>query len=165
MKIKEKVLKRVNGHTYNNENARKNMHKAYNRCYVLAKENGKIITIKKSKRGVKGEIKKLQNQSYYDEYRQKMVNRYNGEQAVEIVLDELLDINNKQLWYNTIRNDIIMSRQGEILYYDNYKSKIDNIDIEEMVLKMIREFNETGGLTLIQELENEFVNLRELRYD
>lgn len=166
-KAKELLLKRANAHIITNLELRENSHSRWERCFVILNSKGEIRGAKPTKRGSESKKNELEAISYYDDYRQKMVEPNKNSLAIERVdLSELLPLDSEQLWYNTMWNEYKQLGGGSFnfkkFYYIIEKHNL-NFNLKNEVFR-IGEEAQKGSFAILKSFERNKIDLRDLDY-
>ena len=164
-KARELLLKRANAHIITNLELRENSHSRWERCFVVLNSKGEIRGVKATKRGAKSKKNELEAISYYDDYRQKMVEPNRNSLAVERVdLGELLPLDSEQLWYNTLWNEYRQLGGGSFnfkkFYYIIDKNNL-NSNLKNEICR-IGEEAQRGSFSILKSFEGNKIDLRDL---
>ena len=166
-KARELLLKRANAHIITNLELRENSHSRWERCFVILNSKGEIRGAKPTKRGSESKKSELEAISYYDDYRQKMVEPNRNSLVIERVdLSELLPLDNEQLWYNTMWNEYKQLGGGSFNFKKFHwiirKNKLPTKFIS--IVTVFGKDAEKGSFSIADELEPKKVDLRDLDY-
>lgn len=164
MTLKEKVLARANGHVENNRRIRESFHKRYNRCFVIVDDGGRIFDYFASKRGAENELERQKRTSYYDDYSQKMVSPGAGRKIICIEEKDLLPLDSKQLWYNTMLNEY-QHLGGMAFNFKMFYWIIDKYDLPLELKDMAKKYGteiQSGRFTANDEYEKNKIILRHI---
>ena len=158
LKEKRKAVDLANGIVNYNKRVRDNLHSRWDRAFVVLKSDD-IRQVFATKRGAENYIEKKKNTLYYDDMTQKQYSPGAGMEIQKVEKDDLLELDDKQLYYNQLWHDY---KNNMPINYKKYEYWIDEYNLDQKTVKMIGDQlgeMENGSFEHITELEENKIEL------
>ncbi|MED3792364.1 hypothetical protein P4571_07905 [Niallia alba] len=143
------IISKINSNPTSAKEVLANMY--HGKAYVVARYNGHVDTVKKTKRGAEGYINRQQRVSYYDEMTFSMTTCGSDLEVFEIHESDIKDYKTSfVMWFEYLK-DI----QGHEYMYNQPLRLIDYLEVSEevkaYVIQAIDDMKNNRGLTIIEE--------------
>ncbi len=148
MNIQE-IISKINSNPQSAKEVLDNMY--HGKAFVVARYNGHIDTVKKTKRGAEGYINRQQRVSYYDEMTFEMVTCGSDLEVFEIHESDIKDYKTSLVMWFEYLKDI----QGHEYMYNQPLRLVEYLEVSEevktYVIQAIDDMKNYRGLTIIEE--------------
>jgi len=148
MKTQE-IISKINSNPQSAKEVLDNMY--HGKAFVVARYNGHIDTVKKTKRGAEGYINRRQRVSYYDEMTFEMVTCGSDLEVFEIHESDIKDYKTSLVMWFEYLKDI----QGHEYMYNQPLRLVEYLEVSEevktYVIQAIDDMKNYRGLTIIEE--------------
>jgi len=145
----QEIISKINSNPTNAKEVLANMY--HGKAYVVARYNGHVDTVKKTKRGAEGYINRRQRVSYYDEMTFSMTTCGSDLEVFEIHESDIKDYKTSLVMWFQYLKDI----QGHEYMYNQPLRLIDYLEVSEevkaYVIQAIDDMKNNRGLTIIEE--------------
>lgn len=152
MSIQE-IISKINSNPQSAKEVLDNMY--HGKAFVVARYNGHIDTVKKTKRGAEGYINRRQRVSYYDEMTFEMVTCGSDLEVFEIHESDIKDYKTSLVMWFEYLKDI----QGHEYMYNQPLRLVEYLEVSEevktYVIQAIDDMKNYRGLTIIEEESNQ----------
>lgn len=145
----QEIISKINSNPQSAKEVLDNMY--HGKAFVVARYNGHIDTVKKTKRGAEGYINRRQRVSYYDEMTFEMVTCGSDLEVFEIHESDIKDYKTSLVMWFEYLKDI----QGHEYMYNQPLRLIDYLEVSEevkvYVTQAIDDMKNNRGLAIIEE--------------
>ncbi|MFS0657395.1 LPD25 domain-containing protein [Niallia alba] len=149
----QEVISKINSNPTSAKEVLANMY--HGKAYVVARYNGHIDTVKKTKRGAEGYINRRQRVSYYDEMTFEMVTCGSDLEVFEIHESDIKDYKTSLVMWFEYLKDI----QGHEYMYNQPLRLVEYLEVSEevkaYVIQAIDDMKNYRGLTIIEDESNQ----------
>lgn len=145
----QEIISKINSNPQSAKEVLDNMY--HSKAFVVARYNGHIDTVKKTKRGAEGYINRQQRVSYYDEMTFEMVTCGSDLEVFEIHESDIKDYKTSLvMWFEYLKGI-----QGHEYMYNQPLRLIEYLEVSEevkaYVIQAIDDMKNYRGLTLIED--------------
>lgn len=145
----QEIISKINSNPQSAKEVLDNMY--HGKAFIVARYNGHIDTVKKTKRGAEGYINRRQRVSYYDEMTFEMVTCGSDLEVFEIHESDIKDYKTSLVMWFEYLKDI----QGHEYMYNQPLRLVDYLEVSEevkaYVIQAIDDMKNYRGLTIIED--------------